>query len=213
MSQTVGDETKEQKQFQAANPDDSQTVDIASVLEFIPFSATYDEVAAEFSDLKMYASDNGTMFKIEFSADLTNASDDYAGEIISVLGEENIEMELTQSYTLRMDTSGNLISTEMELIAKFYEIAPETDNSENGGEENGEVAPVSDVSETPPAEGDEEESAPVNAKREGSLRISFKTTVKDASSVKLPTKAELDTYKKPETTEEPSEGGEETPAA
>lgn len=165
--QRSGDETTEEKSFTASETPSNFELDGAFLA--LPDFATLTAGG----EVTVYADANGQGMRFEYV--LSETGGNYDG--LDCTGLETKE-ETTYAVTVRFDYAGNLLSIEAEMISRFTATAPQTSEPEQGGAEM-----MSDVQTT----------LPPNAK--GYQRIYFKTTLRNASTVKVPTAKELETYK------------------
>ena len=176
--QTEGDNVTEEKSFTAKAEGAEETFTVTDFFAELP---TFAELSAQ-GDVKLFADANGRGMRIEYSFVETGVN--YGG--LDVEGLETVA-ETTYSITLRFDVVGKLLTFETEMIMRFNATAP-TANAPESGEGEGGVEAMSES-----GEGGGENTLPPNGK--AYERYYVKATVKDGSSVKLPSATELETYK------------------
>ena len=203
-----GENESEIKLKETASTDDT-TINPSKFLVF-PEGA-FEEAFVGMENVVIQANKNNTHMKI--TADLDPmAIYEYLMGADEVLGEYDYDVEASMTYSVRFDNAGNLLYTEMLMEGKVSIAATEETPDEG-------VEPASEdlsADETPDgSEGGEEtpdetpEEEPVTPTDNASVRVYSKVSVKDGSTVKAPTEAQLESYKTQE--ELDAEVPEETP--
>ena len=203
-----GENESEIKLKETASTDDT-TINPSKFLVF-PEGA-FEEAFVGMENVVIQANKNNTHMKI--TADLDPmAIYEYLMGADEVLGEYDYDVEASFTFSVRFDNAGNLLYTEMLMEGKVSIAAAEETPDEN-------VEPASEdlsADETPDgSEGGEEtpdetpEEEPATPTDNASVRVYSKVSVKDGSTVKAPTEAQLESYKTQE--ELDAEVPEETP--
>lgn len=181
-----------------------------SMLLVFPEGA-FEEAFVGMENVVIQANKNNTHMKITADLDPT-AIYEYLMGADEVLGEYDYDVEASFTFSVRFDNAGNLLYTEMLMEGKVSIAAAEETPDED-------VEPASEdlsADETPDgSEGGEEtpdetpEEEPATPTDNASVRVYRKVSVKDGSTVKAPTEAQLESYKTQE--ELDAEVPEETP--
>lgn len=164
----TGDETAEEKSFTASET--PETFDYTSVFVAFPDFADMTD-----GSINVFADANGQGMRLEYGY----AQEGGAFENLDCTGLETVET-FTYVMTVRFDYAGNLLYVEMEQIVRFTAATPQANTPEQGDAEM-----MSDSGN--------ENTLPPNGK--AYQRLYIKTTFKNASTVKVPTAKELETYK------------------
>ena len=199
-----GEDESEIKLKEAVSTD-GESIDPSMLLVF-PEGA-FEEAFVGMENVVIQANKNNTHMKI--TADLDPmAIYEYLMGADEVLGEYDYDVEASFTFSVRFDNAGNLLYTEMLMEGKVSIAAAEETPDEG-------VEPASEdlsADETPDgSEGGEEtpEEEPATPTDNSSVRVYRKVSVKDGSTVKAPTEAQLESYKTQE--ELDAEVPEETP--
>lgn len=203
--ESVGEEKREIKLKEAASTD-IEPIDL-SVLMLFP-EGTFEEAFTGMENVVVQANKNNTHMKITADVDPMMIYQ-YLMGADEVLGEYDYDVEASMVFSVRFDNAGNLLYSEMLMEGKVSIAAAEEGTPDEG------VEPASDnldADETPDgSEGGEEtpEEESATPTDNASVRVYRKVSIKDGSAVKLPTAAQLETYKTQE--ELDAELPEETP--
>ncbi|MBQ8352288.1 MAG: hypothetical protein IJY34_00690 [Clostridia bacterium] len=209
-----GENESEIKLKETASTDDT-TINPSKFLIFP--EGTFEEPFVGTENVVIQANKSNTHMKI--TADLDPmAIYEYLMGADEVLGEYDYDVEASFTFSVRFDNAGNLLYTEMLMEGKVSIAAAEEAPEENPDEGVEPVSEELDGAETPDgseAEGGEEtpdetpEEEPATPTDNASVRVYRKVSVKDGSTVKAPTEAQLESYKTQE--ELDAEVPEETP--
>jgi len=203
-----GENESEIKLKETASTDDT-TINPSKFLVF-PEGA-FEEAFVGMENIVIQANKNNTHMKITADLNPTEIYE-YLMGADEVLGEYDYDVEASFTFSVRFDNAGNLLYTEMLMEGKVsIAVAEETPDED--------VEPASEdlsADETPDgSEGGEEtpdetpEEEPATPTDNASVRVYRKVSVKDGSTVKAPTEAQLESYKTQE--ELDAEVPEETP--
>ena len=203
-----GEDESEIKLKEAVSTD-GESIDPSMLLVF-PEGA-FEEAFVGMENVVIQANKNNTHMKITADLDPREIYE-YLMDAGEVLGEYDYDVEASMTYSVRFDNAGNLLYTEMLMEGKVSIAAAEETPDEG-------VEPASEdlsADETPDgSEGGEEtpdetpEEEPATPTDNASVRVYRKVSVKDGSTVKAPTEAQLESYKTQE--ELDTEVPEETP--
>ena len=203
-----GENESEIKLKETASTDDT-TINPSKFLVF-PEGA-FEEAFVGMENVVIQANKNNTHMKITADLDPMEIYE-YLMGADEVLGEYDYDVEASFTFSVRFDNAGNLLYTEMLMEGKVSIAAAEETPDED-------VEPASEdlsADETPDgSEGGEEtpdetpEEEPATPTDNASVRVYRKVSVKDGSTVKAPTEAQLESYKTQE--ELDAEVPEETP--
>lgn len=167
----------------------------------IPLPQGFDSAEAFLSlygGAEWFTAEDGTKLQIKSNATTYNAP--YYREMLELLGGEGINVQMEQTITLTFDKQGNVLFFEYEIIANATSTTnpPQTEGGNEEAALQNEEQPE-DLPEDGETNGEEntqpETESPAN--NSGYYRYYTKTSVKEGSTVKLPTAAELETYKEP----------------
>lgn len=203
-----GEDESEIKLKEAASTDDVAIP--PSKLLIFP-EGTFEEPFVGTENVVIQADKNNTHMKITADLDPMEIYE-YLMGADEVLGEYDYDVEASFTFSVRFDNAGNLLYTEMLMEGRVSIAAAEETPDED-------VEPASEdlsADETPDgSEGGEEtpdetpEEEPATPTDNASVRVYRKVSVKDGSTVKAPTEAQLESYKTQE--ELDAEVPEETP--
>ena len=203
-----GEDESEVKLKEAVSTD-GESIDPSMLLVF-PEGA-FEEAFVGMENVVIQANKNNTHMKITADLDPMEIYE-YLMGADEVLGEYDYDVEASFTFSVRFDNAGNLLYTEMLMEGKVSIAAAEETPDED-------VEPASEdlsADETPDgSEGGEEtpdetpEEEPATPTDNASVRVYRKVSVKDGSTVKAPTEAQLESYKTQE--ELDAEVPEETP--
>ena len=221
MEEATGAEKVEAKSFIPAAelaPEDLPTLQNSIHLP-VGFDGSAEAFLSLYGGAEWLTAEDGTKLQIK-----SNATNDWGGSyfpaMISMLGGEGLSVEIEQTVTITFDKQGNLLFIEQEVVASATSTTTPPQAEEGNGNE--EVSPANDEAsneENTENEGNEENGeqagedenthTPQTVTSTGNYRYYRKISVKNGSTVKLPTAAELETYKKPvEVPEETPDEGE-----
>lgn len=168
-------------------------------LFFFP-DETFIENFLTAEELTVKCNKNNTQMELSAPIDLA-AFEAILTEISVVMGEYEYDYETLMTYTVRFDNAGNLLYFETEFTCKAKALAPvqAEENTESGETtENGENT---ESEETPVPEAPSDQATVTQRTR---------VTVKDASTVKLPSQSYLDAFKKENVPSEETPDNENT---
>ncbi len=210
-----GEAERDVKLKQTVSEDDTAT-DLSMLLVFP--EGSFEEAFVGMENIVVQSNKNNTHMKITADANPMMIYE-YLSGAEEVLGEYDYDVEASMSFSVRFDNAGNLLYSEMLIEGKVSIAQPEETPDENpddgvepisedlsGDENNDSSDNSSDDSSNDGEETPEEPAAPTD---NASVRVYRKVSVKDGSTVKLPTEAQLAEYKTQE--ELDAEVPEETP--
>lgn len=205
-------ETGNVKSFTALESvDPNRLITLETIFAGASDFSSAEEFFALYGEGEWLAKEDGTQIQIKVQRQAFDRS--FYQLMLSAMGTDQLNVVIEETFTLVFDKQGNLSYVEREVTANV-KIAPPQADDEQGGTENGDAAPTSeevpdDLPDDETGEVPNEEQAPATPTGEGYYRYYTKLSVKEGSTAKFPTQAELNSYKQAATP--PAENPEETP--